>query len=460
MATKKTTTTIDTEFNTEVQKVYLEWFITEPDMFALCRNIVKDEYFDGDLRPAARFILEYSDQNSKLPIPEQIKAKTGISLNKLPDDLKGHSNWLIKEIERFCRTKALELVIFDGIELINDNRSGELEKRVRDAMTISLMSDLGANYFQEDAFARLEKMKDRSGFVSTGWKTLDDKLYGGFTRGGLNVFCGGSGSGKSLFLQNLAINWATAGLNVVYFSLELAQNLVEFRLDAMLTGKSTKEVIRDIPEVAAVIREVGKTAGTLIIKKLPEGGTTVNDLRAFLKECEIKTGIRFDAIIVDYLDLMYPTSIKIDPGNLFVKDKYTSEELRALMYEYDAFGATASQLNRGSVQSEEFDHSHIAGGISKINTADNVFGIYAPDHLKEKGKVELQFLKTRTSGAVGSKIELSYDPDTMKISDMLGFGPQTVNQLRQKVNAAPVPAVPAATPNGVGNLINKLKKTP
>lgn len=463
MANKKNNNTIDTEFSAEVQKVYLEWFITEPDMFAICRSIVKDEYFDGNLRPAARFIFEYAQEHSTLPIPEQIKAKTGVSLTKLPDDLKGHSGWLLKEIEKFCRTKALEQAVFDGIELINDNRSGELEKRIRDAMTISLISDLGSNYFEEDAYARLEKMKDRSGFISTGWKALDDKLYGGFTRATLNVFLGRSGEGKSLVLQNLAINFSTAGLNVIYFSLELAENLIEFRLDAMVSGKSTKEVIRDIPEVSSAIKEMGKNSGALVIKKLPEGGTTVNDFRAFLKEYEIKTGIKFDVIIVDYLDLMYPTNIKIDPGNLFIKDKYVSEELRGLSFEYNAILVSASQINRSGTAVEEFDHSHVAGGISKVNTSDNVFGINAPTSFKEKGRMELQFLKTRTSSAVGSKIELSYDRDTMKISDQISFSPQSVEQLRKQLStpAPETPETPKATsPNGVGSLMAKIKKTP
>jgi hypothetical protein len=425
---------IENDFSEEVQKVYLEWFVTEPDMFALCRNIIKAEYFDSELQGVAKFIVDYADENSTMPLPNQIKAKTGVEINRLPDELKQHSTWLIKEIERFCRTKALEQAVFSGVKLINENRGGELEKRIRDAMSISLITDLGYNYFKDDAFTRLEKMKDKSGFISTGWNAFDDKLYGGCSRATLNIFLGRSGEGKSVVLQNLALNYSTAGYNVVYFTLELAENLVAFRFDAMTCGKSTKEVIKDVPEVSSYLKNLGKTAGDLIIKKLPEGGTTVNHFKAFLKEYEIKTGKRFDVIIVDYLDLMYPTNMQVNPSDLFVKDKYVSEELRALAFEYDAILFTASQINRSGSQVEEFDHSHIAGGISKINTADNVFAIFAPDSYKSNGKMQFQFLKSRTSNAVGSKIDMCYEPYTMRITDRIEIGIKKTEDLRKEVN--------------------------
>lgn len=410
-------------FTNETQKVYLEFFLIDPDMFALCRNILKPDYFDDTLRPAARFILEYADEFSKLPLHEQVKAKTNISLEKLPEEIKEHSGWFIQDVEKFCRSKALEKAVFSGPELIKQNRGGELETLIKEAMAISLITDLGSSYFDIDAFERLTRMRDKSGLYTTGFKSLDEKLYGGFSRSSLNVFCGGPGSGKSLFLQNLALNWSLLGLNVCYFTLELPEDFVAFRFDAMLSGKTTREVMSDIPQVSKIIiEEKSKNIGDLIIKKFPESGTTVNSFRAFIKEYEIKTKKKFDAIIVDYLDLMHPTSAKIDLNSLFVKDKFTSEELRALMFEFNAYGVSASQINRGGFQTQEYDQSHIAGGVSKLNTADNVMAIYAPDALKNAGEVEIQFLKCRTSSAVGQKLRLAYSNDCMRITDKIdGF---------------------------------------
>jgi hypothetical protein len=103
---------------------------------------------------------------------------------------------------------------------------------------------------------------------------------------------------------------------------------------------------------------------------------------------------------------------------LFIKDKYVSEELRNLAVERDLLFVTASQLNRGAVEEIEFDHHHIAGGISKIQTADNVVGIFTSNAMREKGRYQIQFMKTRSSSGVGSKVDLKFDPDTLRIEDL------------------------------------------
>jgi len=115
--------------------------------------------------------------------------------------------------------------------------------------------------------------------------------------------------------------------------------------------------------------------------------------------------------------LLMPVSAKVSPNDLFVKDKYVSEELRNLAKELNVLFVTASQLNRSAVEEVEFDHSHISGGISKINTADNVFGIFTSRAMKERGKYQIQCMKSRSSTGVGMKIDLDYNIETMRITD-------------------------------------------
>jgi hypothetical protein len=145
--------------------------------------------------------------------------------------------------------------------------------------------------------------------------------------------------------------------------------------------------------------------------------STVNDLRAYCKELQIQTGLRLDFLCIDYLDLLMPVGAKVSPSDLFVKDKYVSEELRNLAKELNVLFVTASQLNRTAVDEIEFDHSHISGGISKINTADNVFGIFTSRSMRERGQYQLQLMKTRSSSGVGQKIELEFNVETLRISD-------------------------------------------
>jgi hypothetical protein len=147
-------------------------------------------------------------------------------------------------------------------------------------------------------------------------------------------------------------------------------------------------------------------------------GKNANDIRSYLKEYEIKTGKKVDVLLVDYLDLMHPIAAKISAENLFVKDKYVSEELRNLAMEIQTIFVTASQLNRSSVEEIEFDHSHISGGISKINTADNLIGIFTSRAMRERGRYQIQLMKTRSSSGVGQKIDLEFDVDSLRIKDL------------------------------------------
>jgi hypothetical protein len=189
------------------------------------------------------------------------------------------------------------------------------------------------------------------------------------------------------------------------------------RVDSMLTGIPTREIFKSIDDVEMKVRVIGKKSGHFQVKYMPSG-KTANDVRAYLKEYEIKMGHRVDVLLVDYLDLLMPISKKISPADLFIKDKYVSEELRNLAVEKNCVFVTAAQLNRGAVEEVEFDHSHISGGLSKIQTADNVFGIFTSRAMRERGRYQIQLMKTRSSSGVGMKIDLEFDLDSLRIRDL------------------------------------------
>ncbi len=124
-----------------------------------------------------------------------------------------------------------------------------------------------------------------------------------------------------------------------------------------------------------------------------------------------------DVVLIDYLDLMMPAQRKVPPSDLFIKDKFVSEELTK-SDRPELTSAKASQLNRGAVEEIEFDHSHIAGGISKIQTADNVVGIFTSTAMRERGRYQIQFMKTRSSAGVGQKVDLAFDIAGLRITDL------------------------------------------
>jgi RecA/RadA recombinase len=404
------------DYGTDVQKLFLEMMLEDAQSYVRVQNIYNPENFDRNLRSAAKFIKDHCDNHKTMPDRAQIAAATATQLNSIPDLNQGHFDWFMEEFEQFTKRKELERAILKAADLLEKGNFDPVEKLIKDAVQISLTKDMGTDYFA-DPRARLMALKSNNGQNSTGWPALDKLLYGGFNRGELQIFAGGSGSGKSLFMQNLAVNWVTAGLSGVYITLELAEGLCSFRIDSMMTNTAAKDIFRDIDTVEMKVKMLAKKAGKLQVKYMP-AQSTVNDIRAYLKELQVQTGLKADFLCVDYLDLLMPVSAKVSPNDLFVKDKYVSEELRNLARELNILFVTASQLNRGAVEEIEYDHSHISGGISKINTADNVFGIFTSRGMREKGRYQLQLMKTRSSSGVGQKVELEFDVESLRIRDL------------------------------------------
>jgi KaiC/GvpD/RAD55 family RecA-like ATPase len=430
------------EYNAEIQKLFLEMMLQDAQNFVRVQNIYNPENFDRSLRETATFITEYSDKYKTLPTPEQIRATTSIEL-KPATEMQEHAEWFINEFENFTKRQELERAILKSADMIENGDFAPIEKLIKDAVQISLTKDLGTDYFANPS-ERINKYFNSGGQVSTGWPQMDRLLYGGFSRGELNIFAGGSGSGKSLVMMNIALSWLQMGLSGVYITLELSEELCSLRTDAMLTSMGTKDIRKDIETTELKVKMVGKKSGKYRIKGLP-AQSNVNDIRSFIKEYQIQTGNSVDFIMVDYLDLIMPVSAKVSPNDLFVKDKYVSEELRNLAKELGVLFVTASQLNRSAVEEVEFDHSHISGGISKINTADNVFGIFTSRAMKERGKYQLQCMKSRSSTGVGQKIDLEYNIETMRISDPgipenNGGGPPLVNSIMNRIKSTPAPA--------------------
>ncbi len=403
------------EYNTDVQELFLRMMVTNAELYTRVMNIMNPQNFDRRLRPVAEFIVEHTTKYSIMPDPTQIKATTSETIDHIPELDQGHYDWFLEEFEAFTKRQELERAILKAADLLEKGEFDPVEKLVKDAVQISLQRDMGTDYFA-DPQERLNKYFNQGGQVSTGWPQLDRLMYGGMSRGELNIFAGGSGSGKSLVMMNIALNWLAQGLSGVYVTLELSEELTSLRTDAMLTSMSTKDIRKNMEDTALRVKMNGKKMGQYRVKALP-AQSNVNAIRAYIKEVQIQTGIKIDFVMIDYLDLVMPVSVKVNPNDQFIKDNYVSEELRNLAKELGILMITASQLNRSAVEEIEFDHSHIAGGISKINTADYVFGIFTSRSMRERGKYQIQCMKSRSSTGVGQKIDLEYNIDTMRITD-------------------------------------------
>jgi hypothetical protein len=397
--------------NNDKQKLLVEYLISSPDTFALCKSIVRAEYFDPSLRKAVDFIHDYYDQYNATPTPEQIAAETGAKL-KVQQLTRDKIVYCANEIETFCKRQALRTAIFSAPELIEKGDYGNVETAIREALLISLNRDLGVDYFK-DPLTRLEALSQVPLRTPTTWRQVDDALFGGLARTEMLLFSANSGGGKSITLANLAMNFAMQGLNVLYITLELSETLVAQRFDTMFTGVPTVMWQKQYKEIAAMLQVVAPHAGNLTIKHM-SSGTNCNTIRGYLKEFELKNNYVPDLLIVDYLDIMGANE-HVSADNIWEKDKRATEQLRDIGFDYNMFIGTASQQNRAALDAEELHQGHIAGGISKVNTVDVHISILLNASMKAAGEIGFQFLKTRNSDGVGKTVYLKWDNTHLRI---------------------------------------------
>lgn len=395
------------------QKLLIEYLISSPDTFATCQGIINPDFFDPEFRNTVSFIKKYYDEFNTTPDPAQIKAETNVTVTKR--DVKPDSiAWCSQQVEKFCRQRAMEKAILNSVADVNAGNIEKVEARVREALLISLNKDLGVRYY-DDPQTRLAKMLEGGATVPTLWPSVDELLFGGISRKELLLVSANSGGGKSIVLANLALNFSDQGYNVLYASLELSENVIAQRLDTMVTGISRKEWKTRVDEIAHQVRNAGQNKGHIDIKQFPVG-TTANQIHAYLKEYYLKYGFMPDMLVMDYVDLMHPNE-KVDLSDLWTKDKLCSEQLRDIGVRHNMFVATASQLNRSAINATHQDHSQIAGGISKINTADVYWSILMNETMRAKGEIAFHFQKTRNSDGVGKTVYLTWDAKFLRIRD-------------------------------------------
>ena len=415
-------------FGLEQQKLFIELLIADQNLMDRCSDLVKADYFDAKLREPVRSVLDHVEKYGEVPSLEILNSLIrGVSFESRDEDfVASHTSWFLEEFEAFCKKKGMGNTLLDAVDEIEGSGeadvTGAIEQRVREAAAIGLPKNLGYEHFVRNR-ERLEQIREVGDRTSTGWKDIDKTLHGGVHKGELNIFAGASGSGKSLFLQNLTLNWVFMGFNVIYVTLELTEDLCSLRFDSMTTEYPMSDIVKNLDDVVAAISKVKKGAdpplGRLRVVKMPSG-TTSNAIRAFMKECEVRDGMEIHAVVVDYMGLMEPARrMSMQRDNAFNNDKYVSEELRDLAVEADVLFATASQLNRESINADDINQSHIAGGISKINTADNVIYIVSKKvgDGEEFGTYTVKFVKTRSSSGEGRFVKLRYGAVSLRISD-------------------------------------------
>lgn len=407
------------------QKTLIELIYSDASVFARVKSILKPEYFDKKFQPTISYLLDFSNQFNTLPLLEQLNNEVRIDykfINGLNNNMNAQESVLFMA-EQFIKKRALELAIEESYGLIAKGETSGIDKIIKDAQTISLKKDLGMNFWTKPA-EWLEQQESEQGILPTGWSTFDDMMNGGFGWGELNYVVAPVNSGKSLCMQNLAVNWSMMGYNVLFFTLEMNRRLVGKRMASMVSNVPYRDIRKDINKVSdsIIYKRKDIQAGVLQLVDLPIG-CNANDIESFIQSFEIETNIIPNILVIDYADIMTPCDRRIDPNNLNRVDKAISLELRDIARERTRNGKntmimTASQITKDSMDEMEFGMSNVAGGTTKTQNADNIFSVRTNDAMRQRGEYEFKFLKTRNAGSKDKKLKMKFNVDTLLISDM------------------------------------------
>ena len=404
------------------EKLLVEYLCSNRELFLKCYRILEPKYFDEPLNQVVEFIKNYFDAYSSCPDFDIIEADTGVSLKQKENMDKDVFNYVLDEIENHCKQQAMRIAILDSVTDVETNNFGAVEKRIRDAMMVSINTDIGLNIF-DDPSARLHRMMTEIDYKSSGLSALD-RLINGYCRKELGIFAAGTSGGKSVMLANIASHMARDKLNVLVVSLEMYEDKYARRFDTIITGIPIKEIFNNIEKVDQTLKAKQNQYGTITVKHEPRG-TNINQIRSLVMEYHLINGYYPDVLIVDYVDLMGVRDKKL--SGKFDQDEEKTHDLRDFIIEMDMYGFTASQLNREAVNVTDIHYGMIAGGLSKVNASDFTIAMYQTEEDVDAMILNFCQLKVRDSEKNLKHVQAYRCPMTLRITDT---PPKSINTVK------------------------------
>jgi len=309
-------------------------------------------------------------------------------------------NWLLDTTEKWCKDRAIYLALLESIKIAD----GGNQKISKDAIPAILQEALAVSFDEYVGHDYLENSVERYEF----YHREEDKIpfhleyFNKITKGGLpnktlNVALAGTGVGKSLFMCDLAAHCLSMGRNVLYITLEMAEEKIAERIDANLFNVNIKDLI-DLPETIfqSRINELKrKTQGRLIIKEYPTASAHVGHFKSLLNELQLKKTFKPDIVFIDYLNICASARYKGAIVNSYTYVKAIAEELRGLAVEHNVPLVSATQTTRSGFGNSDVDLTDTSESFGLPATADFMFALIATEDLEKDGKIMVKQLKNR-----------------------------------------------------------------
>ena len=336
-----------------------------------------------------------------------------------------NEEWLLKNTEAFCKKQAIYNAIIDSFEIIE----GKNNQFTEDAIPSMLSSALAVSFDKSVGHDYLEDFSDRYDFYHRQEEKIpfDLELFNKITKGGLpkktlNVILAGTGVGKSLFMCHNAAAVLNQGKNVLYITMEMAEERIAERIDANLLNLSMEElskVDRDIYETR-IGKLIKKTSGKLIIKEYPTASAHAGHFKALLEELKLKRNFTPDLIIIDYLNICASSRLKHGSGvNSYTYIKSIAEELRGLGVEYNVPILSATQTTRGGYDNTDVDLTDTSESFGLPATVDFMFALISTEELENLNQIMVKQLKNRYNDpSYFKRFVIGVDRARMKLYDV------------------------------------------
>jgi hypothetical protein len=400
-----------------IDNVILSHLITNEEYGRRVLPFLKDEYFHENAdKVLFQITREYVDTYNAFPTKEALiieasdkkrsldenSHKAVLSkINAIKADSMTSMEWLIDQTEKFCQRKALYNGIMHSIKLIDKNADplymGEIPTILQDALKISFDTQVGHDFI-EDWKVRYELYHKVENKVPFDLAYFNEITGGGFSKKTFNIILGGTGIGKTLVLCHMAAANLMAGKNVLYITLEMAEERIAERIDANLLDVKLDD-LTNIPRAIyeKLINGVkSKTVGKLIVKEYATATAGANHFRVLLDELRLKKNFVPDIIYIDYVNLCISSRIKYSASvSSFGYVKAVSEELRGLGVEYDVPIVSASQLNRAGFADSGADMTHVSESFGLPMTADFMVVLITSEELESLNQYMVKQLKNR-----------------------------------------------------------------
>ena len=399
---------------------------------------IKQEYFNDYVERILfeeiyNFISNYNKLATKEVLHIEVSNRKDLSEDQLKesitmitsfDDSEVDFDWLVLSTEKWCKDRAIYLALMESVHIVDDD-SGKKNKDsiphiLSEALGVSFDHNVGHDYIKnfEQRYDFYHKSEDKIPF--------DLEYFNKITKDGLpnktlNVVLAGTGVGKSLFMCHMASSVLLQGRNVLYITMEMAEEKIAERIDANLLDINIKD-LAELPKQSfekKIHGLINKSVGTLIIKEYPTASAHVGHFKTLLGELTMKKSFKPDIIFIDYLNICASSRYKGSIVNSYTYVKAIAEELRGLAVEHNVPIVTATQTTRSGYNSSNVELTDTSESFGLPATADLMFALISTEELEQRGQILVKQLKNRYNDPTANrKFLIGVDRAKMRLFDI------------------------------------------